>query len=105
MPKELIRRIPVKRLRSGFDPDDQVVYALRSWTPERLEQKPGSNPESFLYETFVDGMRLELERMEDMEGKFGPESVFEDRIGTCYVAATAFDLRREPEIPMENHRA
>lgn len=102
MPKELLRRIPVKRLRPGLDPDDQTVLVHRLWMPESPGQKAGSDAETLVYETVSDGVTLQLERMEDVEGRFGPESVFEDRIGTCYVVATAFDQCCEPEAPLEN---
>ena len=99
MPKELIRRIPVKRLRPGLDPDDAVVSVFRLWASESPDANIGNDASTVLYEVSSDGVTSRLERMEDVEGQFGPESVFEDLAGTCYVIAAAFDRTREPGAP------
>lgn len=95
MPKTLIRRIPAKRLRAGREPDDVVVNVVGLSAPASPEQHPRENVVTVLYEVFADGVTLPLERMEDVEGNFGTESVFEDRTGTCFVALTAFSLHEE----------
>ena len=95
MPKTLIRRIPAKRLRAGMEPDDVVVNVVGLSAPASAEQRAHEHVVTVLYEVFADGVTLLLERMEDVEGNFGPESVFEDRSGTCFVALDAFGLRGE----------
>lgn len=95
MPKTLVRRIPAKRLRPGMEPDDVVVNVVCLSAPASPEQRTHENNLPVLYELFADGVTIPLERMEDVEGNFGPESVFEDRSGTCFVALTAFSLHEE----------
>lgn len=99
MPKELIRRIPVKRLRPGLDPDDAEVCVYKLWASDSPYANIGNDASTLPYEVSADGVTSRLERMEDVEGQFGPESVFEDLGGTCYVIAIAFDLAREPGAP------
>lgn len=100
VPKTLIRRIPAKRLRAGWEPDDVVVNVVGLSAPASPEQHTHQNVVTVLYEVFADGVKLALERMEDVEGRFGPESVFEDRIGTCFVALTAFGQHQEGKRSM-----
>lgn len=93
MPRTLLRRIPVKRLRPGQAPDDVEVDVFDVLAPE----DDNGSVHMVLYQVLVEGCPVAIERMQDLEGQFGPESVFQDRDGTCYVAATAFnaaDVRR-----------
>jgi len=89
--KKLIRRIPAKRLRPGLVPDDVFVNVIGSATPYNVGELHTEGNITVLYEAFAGGVIIGLDRIEDIEHDFGPESVFEDREGTCYVAATAFD--------------
>lgn len=99
MPKELIRRIPVKRLRPGLDPNDAEVCVYRLWASDSPYANSGNDASTLLDEVSADSVTSRLERMEDVEGQFGPESVFEDLAGCCYVIANAFDRAREPGTP------
>lgn len=99
MPKELIRRIPVKRLRPGLYPDDAEVCVYKLWASDSPYANSGNDASILLYEVCAEGVTSRLERIEDVEGQFGPESVFEDLTGSCYVIATAFDRAREPGTP------
>lgn len=105
MPKTLIRRIPAKRLRPGMEPDDVVVNVVGLSAPASSELHAHEHVLKVLYEVFADGVTLPLERMEDVEGDFGAESVFEDRSGTCFVALDAFGLRGEAKRSLRRAHA
>lgn len=68
MPKEFLRRIPVKRLRPGLDPDDAVVSVYRLSAPESPDANIGNDASPVLYEVSADGVTSRVERMEDVEG-------------------------------------
>lgn len=86
-----------------MEPDDVVVNVVGLSAPASPEQHGHENVVTVFYEVFADGVTLALERMEDVEGSLGPESVFEDRLATCFVALTAFDRVEAKRPPGSTH--
>jgi hypothetical protein len=74
-------------------PDDVTIDVVELSAPLLPDESAAIGPTSFFYLAHTDGREVWLERMTDLEGKLGDESVFEDRAGNCYVCAAVFQKR------------
>jgi hypothetical protein len=97
MSRTAIRQISAKRLRPGLVPEDVTIDVV-GITPFKSTGTHLPEQVTLLYLVQEEGCEVWSNRMEDIEGRFGEESVFEDSLGSCYVCSAVFQLQRTEDV-------